>query len=110
MKKVLLIVIISLLGVVVLTACDPNPETVLVGTWECRDDSEYEHEFICLLTFNADGRFTDRDGDSGDWHVVDNTLTIDFDEYGSITMLIEFRGINRVVITSDGFTTMLHRR
>ena len=110
MKKLLFIVVIAMLGVALLGACDPNPETALVGTWECRDDSEYDHEFFCLFTFNANGRFTDRDGDAGDWRVFGNTLTIDFDEYGQLTMSIEFRGNNRVIITSDGFTTMLHRR
>jgi len=109
MKKILFIITISLLSAAMLVACNPDPETALIGTWECRDDSEFVHDFFCMFTFNADGRFTDRDGDSGDWRVFGNTLTIDFDEYGSLTMSIEFRGNNRVVITSDGFTTMLHR-
>ena len=110
MKKLLFIVVIAMLGIAVLAACDPNPETAIIGTWECRDDSEFDHEYFCLFTFYSDGRFTDRDGDSGDWRIFGNTLTIDFDDYGSLTMALDFRGNNRVVITSDGFTTMLHRR
>ena len=110
MKKLLFIIVITLLGVAVLAACTPDPQMALVGSWECRDDSEYPHDFYCQFTFNANGRFTDRDGDPGDWRVFGNTLTIDFDEYGSLTIALEFRGNNRVIITGDGFTTMLHRR
>jgi hypothetical protein len=110
MKKLLFILIISLLGAAMLTACSPDPETALVGTWECRDDSEYEHDYLCLLTFYDSGRFTDRDGDEGDWRIFGNTLTLDYDEYISHTMSFEFRGNSRVIITFDGFTTMLHRR
>ena len=110
MKKLLFIVLISLLGVTMLAACSPDPETALVGTWECRDDSEYEHDFFCLFTFFSDGRFTDRDGDEGDWRISGNTITLDYDYYQPHTLTLNFRGNNRVIITWNDFTTMLHRR
>jgi len=109
MKKLLFIVIISLLGIVVLGACTPDPQTALVGTWECRDDSQ-PHMYLCVLTFFSDGRFTDDDGDPGDWRVFGNTLTLDYDEYITYTFSLDFRGNNRVIITGDELTIMLHRR
>ena len=109
MKKLLFIVIISLLGAATLAACTPNPETAIVGSWECRDDT-YDHEYFCFFTFFSDGRFTDGDEDAGDWRIFGNTLTLDYDDYIPYTLSIEFRGNNRLIITTDGFTTMLHRR
>jgi len=110
MKKFLFIVIISLLSVAVLTACDPNPETAIIGSWECRDET-YDHIYLCRLTFHSDGRFTDRDGDAGDWRISGNNISLVYDDYDiQHTFTLDFRGNNRVIITSDGFTTMLHRR
>jgi len=109
MKKILFIVVITMLGVALLAACTPDPETAIIGSWECRDDS-LPHEYLCGLTFSSNGRFTDRDGDEGDWRISGNTITLDYDYYQPHTLTLNFRGNNRVIITWNDFTTMLHRR
>ena len=108
-RRLLALVIIAVFDVVMLAACTVDPETAIVGAWECRDDSEYEHDFFCFLSFSEDGRFVDRDGDGGDWRMFSNTLTLDFDEYAARTFTYEFRGNNLVVITGDEITVPLHR-
>jgi len=107
-KKILSIILIAVLGVTVLAACSPDPKTAIIGGWECRDNSQ-DHDFVCELVFTADGRFTDRDGDSGDWRIFDNMLTLDFDDYAPLTYSISFSGNNRFTLRGDDLRVILDR-
>ena len=69
-----------------------------------------DHEWMCQFTFTDDGRFSDRDGDDGDWRITENTLTLAYDDYAPITLAFRLLGTARLNLTGDGIEVMLHRR
>ncbi|MCL2754288.1 MAG: trypsin-like peptidase domain-containing protein [Oscillospiraceae bacterium] len=70
----------------------------IVGTWLCNCSSQ---EWWCLMSFKADGRFTDYDNDSGTFRIVGNFLEVDFDEYGDFSL--------RYALSGDEMTLEGHR-
>jgi len=107
-RKFLSIILIAVLSALMLAACSPNPQTAIIGGWECRDNSQ-PHDYICELVFTNNGRFTDRDGDAGDWRIFDNMLTLDFDDYAPHTYSISFSGNNRFTLRGDDIRVTLDR-
>jgi len=108
-KRVLSVALAAVLCVALLGACASTPpEQAIVGSWECRDNSQ-PHIWMCTLTFDADGRFVDGDGDWGSFILSGNTLTFQFDEFGAISVNYRIRG-NRLTLTGDGLNIVLHRR
>jgi len=109
-KKIVSLVIIAVLSLALLAACGPDPQTAIIGTWECRDTS-VSHEWICEFTFTNDGRFRDRDGDTGDYRINNNTLTLDFDMdgFGPFDLTMRFSG-NTLRLSGDGLNVRLNRR
>jgi len=96
MKKGILLVVLAMLCVALLAACGngdtpeppepatpPSPAELIIGTWECHDTSQ-PHQWMCSLVFTADGRFTDGDGDDGDFVIDGDTLTFEFDLFHPI--------------------------
>ena len=57
----------------------PSPDDCpLQGSWDCRKMHTGSCDWSCIFKFSGD-RFTDADGDSGDWFLEDSTLTLVFD-------------------------------
>ena len=83
-------------------------ENTIYGTWICTDDT-VAHQWMCEITFTADGRFVDKDGDQGDFHIDGNTLTLDFDAFRPITLTFQVRG-NQLSITGSGIRVTLERQ
>jgi len=88
---------------------DQDIEAALVGRWECLDTSA-PHEWVCLLIFDENGRFIDRDGDEGTFIVSGDTLTLQFDEatFGFFTFNFRMRE-NQLILTEDGLRIVLNR-
>jgi len=109
MKKKLLIAVIAILCVALLGACGSNPpEEAIIGTWECQDDT-IPHSWMCLFTFDENGRFVDKDGDAGDFRIDGDSLTLAFDNFDAITVTFEIRS-NRLTLTGDGIHVRLTRQ
>lgn len=109
MKKKVLFVALIVLCAALLGACaGTEPEVAIVGTWECQDDS-ISHKWMCLLIFDENGRFTDNDGDGGSFHITNDSLILDFDQFEAITFSYRLRG-NRLTITGDDTRVVLTRR
>ena len=83
-------------------------ESQLVGTWECLDTTA-PHLWFCKLVFEADGRFTDGDGDTGTFRVSGNYIILNFDLFDPVTLTAYFEG-DVLVIYVSGFEAELHRR
>ena len=109
MKKRILVALLALLLVLPLVACGgTDPEEALVGRWECQDTT-IPHFWACVFVFEANGRFTDRDGDSGDWIIDGNELTFAFDQFHPITVTFNLSR-NRLTLSGDGIHVVLHRQ
>jgi hypothetical protein len=69
----------------------PDTERLLMGTWFCPDNN---NEWYHNITFNADSRFFDNDGDWGTYNIVSNRITFlwDDEDYGSVTVAFELDG------------------
>ena len=83
-------------------------DAAIVGTWECLDDS-VPHEWLCLLTFSANGRFVDGDGDEGRFQTRERTLTLNFDDFSPISFsynIIE----DQLTLLGDDTRMVLTRR
>ena len=91
MKKRIAFVLLALLLAASFAACTTDPETAIIGTWECQDDTQ-PHIYWCNLTFEEGGRFFDGDGDWGNFHIFEDTLTLDYDNWGQITFSFSIRG------------------
>ena len=109
-KKARLLILLAVFGLVMLTSCDnADPEEAIVGTWVCHDTSA-PCDFLCLLVFTADGRFTDNDGDDGDFTIAGDQLTITFDgPFYPLTMTFRIRG-DRLTLTESGGRRELRRQ
>jgi len=109
MKKKILFVALILLFAAFLGACSSeDPETALVGTWECRDAS-IPHRWLCNLTFYENGMFTDRDGDSGSFTINGNSLTFNFDDFDPFIVTFNLSR-NRLTLTADDLRVVLNRQ
>lgn len=62
-----------------------HDEAALIGRWACQDDTA-PHAWMCLFIFEADGRFTDGDGDQGTFFVDGSYLTLVFDRFQPTTV------------------------
>jgi hypothetical protein len=82
----------------------------LVGLWRCLDNSQ-PHVWLCELRFTADGRFTDMDGDHGNYTISGNSLTLAFDvnAYGTHTVTYRVSG-NTLTLTGPGLHIALTRQ
>ncbi|MCL2843734.1 MAG: META domain-containing protein [Oscillospiraceae bacterium] len=107
MKKKALLVLCALLIMVSLGAC-ADPETAIIGTWECLNDS-IPHEWMCGLVFDEDGRFVDSDGDRGSFQIARNSLTLEFDDFEAVTFSYRIRG-DQLTLTGDETNVVLTRR
>ena len=114
MKK-LIALLIALLMVFTLAACgggsgggtEPDVHPI-VGTWECHDTT-VPHSWMCLLVFDEDGRFVDKDGDGGTYTIDGNTLTLEFDFFYPISITFNIRG-DQLTIEGDGIRVTLTRQ
>ena len=79
----------------------------IIGDWQCRDATQ-THIWMCTLSFSADGRFIDRDGDQGYFRINGNSLTLDFDDYASVTVNFQLRG-DRLTLTGPNLRIVLER-
>ena len=84
-----------------------SAEAAIIGDWQCRDTTQ-PHIWMCTLSFYADGRFVDGDGDWGYFRISGNSLTLDFDDFGSVTVDFELRG-NRLTLTGPEMRIVLER-
>jgi len=110
MKKRMYLIVLALLCVISLAACGgSNPETDIIGTWVCLDDSQ-PHEWVCTLTFEAGGRFIDRDGDAGTFTIDGDTLTLAFDEFDDFEVTFRLRGNRLTLEEGDDLSVMLTRQ
>jgi len=107
MKKKVLLALLIILCIVPLGAC-ANPETAIVGTWECLDENIL-HEWMCLIVFDEHGRFVDRDGDGGSFQITRSSLTLDFDDFEAVTFSYRIRR-NELTLTGDETNVILTRR
>ena len=109
-KKIVLFVALALLCVALLGACGGggDPEADIIGRWECHDDSQ-PHDWFCVLIFDANGRFTDRDGDEGLFSIDGSSLTLEFDDFEPFTFSFRLRG-DRLTLTGDGGRVVLDRQ
>lgn len=110
-KKRILVLTLALLCVAALGACGgSDPETDILGTWQCLDDSQ-PHQFLCTLILSEGNRFVDRDGDEGDFIIDGNTLTLVFDNAMFGPFEFTFRlGANRLTLEADGGRMLLTRQ
>ena len=108
MRKKILCVVLAVMCVALLGACasDP-PEVAIVGDWQCRDTTQ-PHIWMCTLSFTADGRFVDGDGDWGDFRISGDVLTLAFDDFAPVTVNFQLRG-NRLTLTAPDLRIVLQR-
>lgn len=78
MKKIICIVLAALMLAAAAAGC--SQKVSIVGTWECTDEN-MPHEWPCYFVFTEEGRFTDRDGDTGYWEKNDGYLLLRWDNY-----------------------------
>ncbi|MCL2841856.1 MAG: hypothetical protein FWE28_00080 [Oscillospiraceae bacterium] len=110
MKKRILLLALALLCVVALGACGgSDPETDIIGTWQCLDNTQ-PHQWMCTLIFEEGGRFVDRDGDEGDFIIDGDTLTLDFDGFGPFEVTFRLRGNRLTIEAGDDLGVMLTRQ
>ena len=107
MKKRVLVALLAVLCLLLLVACDEDPETAIIGRWECIDTS-VPHEWFCLLIFYEDGRFVDGDGDWGTYRISDNYLRLSFDEFPAHTFTFRLSR-NRLTHTGRNLHIILVR-
>lgn len=108
-KRITVFILVSILGLAVLASCSSqSAEEAIVGTWVCNDNSQ-EHIWLCGLTFYANGRFTDLDGDSGRWSIFENHLLFDFDDFDAQSMNFDISG-RRLTITDYELRIILDRQ
>ena len=105
-KRILVTLIAVLLCVALFTGC--SNDDGIVGTWACTDDSQ-PHDWYCGFTFQADGRFVDRDGDWGTYSIDGDTITFAFDTFAPVTLNFRLSG-NRLTLTADGLHIVLNRQ
>ena len=100
-KRVVTAALAILLCVALLGACGSTPlEEAIIGRWQCEDTTQ-PHFFLCTLVFDANGRFSDADGDPGDFTIDGDTLTLEFDDFFlSIEATAQIRG-NRLTISGE---------
>jgi len=109
MKRKLLIILLAIVCVALLGACTSEaPETAIIGTWECLDET-HVHNWECLLIFDEDGRFEDRDGDGGRFHIEGDSLILAFDDFAPITVNFTIHS-NQLTLTEEGFHIVLTRQ
>ena len=82
-------------------------EEAIIGSWQCLDDT-VPHIWLCFLVFDANGRFVDKDGDAGSFHISGNTLTLDFDTFLPMTYTIRIQG-DQLILTGEGANITLTR-
>jgi len=109
MKKILVLLLV-LTMVLAFAACGGggDPETDIIGRWECQDDSQ-PHQWMCVLVFDANGRFIDNDGDEGYFDIDGSSLTLDFDDWDPLTVSFRLRG-DRLTLTGDDIRVILERQ
>jgi hypothetical protein len=106
------VVILSIIGIIVIGAMangadDGRPlEESIIGRWECTGG--FPHYWHCGFTFDEDGRFVDRDNDWGDYRITGDRVTLDFDEFPSMTATVRVNG-NRMTLIIDGDRIPLRR-
>jgi len=83
----------------------PPEIAAFVGRWECQDAP---HIWACTLTFDADSRFVDRDGDWGTFTVFGNRVLFSFDEFYPVSFYFSFYG-DQLNLTHGLVTIVLHR-
>ena len=113
MKRKLLIALLAiLLCATLLTACgngEPEAaEPTIVGAWECLDET-IPHFFLCVLVFDANGRFTDKDGDVGTYIIDGDSLTLEYDGFEPFTFTFSLTA-NQLTLTGDGVNVVLDRQ
>ena len=108
MKKLLLILMLMTLVAASVAACSPDPEVAIIGEWRCNDDT-VPHIFLCEITFFADGRFVDGDGDVGDFVISGNMLHLDYDLFGRTSLNFSI-GRNLTLTSGDDLRIVLRRQ
>jgi hypothetical protein len=84
--------------------------SAFVGTWACNDRNCRPHMWICDMLFTADGRFLDGDGDWGNFYVVGNEITFEFDFAGFGEFTLDYTlTADRLVLTAPGARIVLDR-
>jgi len=87
---------------------DFDPEAALIGMWTCLD-ATMPRQWISQLTFYADGRFVDLDGDAGYFYISGNSLVLEFDDFMPLTLSFHFRG-DELTLTGAGSAVTLTRQ
>ena len=82
-----------------------SPESALIGTWKCLDDT-MPHVWNCHLTFYANGRFVDGDGDGGFFYISEHALVLDFDDFEPAILSFQIR---RDELILDGIVTLVRQ-
>jgi len=85
-----------------------DPETAIVGRWECLDDT-FPHGWMCLFIFEENGRFADRDGDGGTFTISGNSLTLEFDDFYPLTVTFHIRS-NQLTLSGEYLHVVLTRQ
>ena len=109
MKRIFLLTILAVLFAIFLAGCRVDPNVVIIGHWECQDDTQ-DHIFLCSLTFDNIGRFTDADGDSGAFIISGNMLHLDFDDYGRTSVNFTITGRRLTITQGDDVNIRLAKQ
>ena len=107
-RKIIALLLIIVLSMALLSAC-ADYERAIVDSWECRDTTQ-DHFWLCEITFTDDGRFVDRDGDTGNWSIDGNTLTLDYDDFDTWSHSMRFSFGELILSGDDIGRVALHRR
>ena len=106
-KRVLSVVLVVVCLALAVGCAGGDPESAIVGSWECRDTT-IPHTWVCNLTFDANGRFVDGDGDWGSYTISGNRITFEFDDFHPFTATFRISG-DRLRLTGDDLRLTLHR-
>jgi len=101
------LMIIVMFAFAVMPACEERSYSI-IGAWECHDESA-PHDWMCSLIFSSDGRFVDRDGDFGDWQLVNRLLLFKWDEYPQFEVLVTVTPNTLTIQQGDDLNVRLTR-
>ena len=109
-RKIIALLLITALGMALLSAC-ADFERAIIGSWECRDSTQ-DHFWFCELTFTDDGKFVDRDRDTGYWSIDGNALTLDYEYYEYVVTFSMRFSFGELILSheSEDIAVALHRK
>ena len=109
MKRLFSTAVIVLSIAVFMGCSSTDPDEAIIGTWLCQDTTQ-EHIFLCELTFDNEGGFSDRDGDDGAYIISGNVLHLDYEDFQRNTLNFRFQGKRLILTSGDDYYIELARQ